>query len=769
MMKILESLLLSLISHLDRRALPQKEGQQNVPGLRAPVKIVHDRWGIPHIYAQNQEDLFFAQGFVHAQDRLWQMELHRRIATGRLSELLGPRTLLEDRITRTLGFYRLALQDWDKLDETIHRILLAYTRGVNSWLQHSSKKPAEFTLLQHAPEPWTPLDSLAFARLVVWQLSSGWYHELIRQQLYERVGAQRGASWDIFPPEKVPPTLPRGIEVNLPPKQRSSLIWQGLGSNAWVLSPSKTRQGPLLCNDTHLPLMAPSLWYENHLVSEDGFQVTGVSLPGIPLVMVGHNANIAWGITLGFADCEDLFYENTFLFSPEEGTLLEEAIRVRGKRAPFIEPVFLGPHGPIISNTLVTEHPPLALCATALKEPIPLKGWYLLNTAENWQAFSTALQHIKAPSLNILYADKAGNIGYRLAGAVPLRTHGDGSLPVPGWKGKYHWQGEIPFEEMPHALNPQQGFIVSCNQQPISSDYPYFLGRTWMNGYRALRATHCIQNKDSLSIKDCAKLQLDYHCLPGPELARHFASLTGLTARESQALQLLLSWNGDLGPRSAAGALYEVVRYTLVRRLLEPVLGKELANHLMGAGLPSWLTPVNEFYGHDTLALLRLLNKDDSWWIQQAGGRENLLRQSFQEAVRWLQKAQGADPSQWQWGKLHQVTFHHALGELCEGLNVGPFPVGGDTDTLCQMAMLPTAPYDANAVGPSFRQIVDLADLDHSLAIHGPGQSGQISSPHYNDLAPLWLKGKYHPMLWSRKAIERETESILNLTPQTRS
>jgi len=381
------------LTWLSRRRLPQTEGTLHLPGLEGPVEIIRDRWGVPHIYADTLNDLFFAQGFVHAQDRLWQMEINRRIATGHLSELFGEIALDTDRLTRTFGFRRLAEADLSSTGE-LRDALEAYASGVNAFLdQADGRLPVEFTLLRHQPEPWSPLDSLAWARVMIWNLSHAWASEIVRARLVEKLGPERAAELEIRYPEQL--------------------------------------------------------------------NVTGVSLPGVPLVMVGHNAHIAWGMTLAFTDCEDLFVEQ---FHPEDphqyqfqgewrdAEVVRESISVKGRATPYTEEVIITHHGPVISDVVGYPTQRLAVQSMALRPCPAIQGWFQLNQARGWDDFVAAMRLIEAPQLNVVYADVDGNIGYWVTGKVPVRARGQGLVPAPGWNGEYEWVGEIPFEEMPHAL-----------------------------------------------------------------------------------------------------------------------------------------------------------------------------------------------------------------------------------------------------------------------------------------------------------------------------
>ena len=761
----------AVLTWLGRKRLPQINGSLKVAGLLSRVEIIRDRWGVPHIYAANLHDLFFAQGFVHAQDRLWQMELNRRAATGRLSEMLGAAGLETDRATRTFGFHRLAAADWASAPDDLRAIVCAYSEGINACLAGSSAhRPIEFTLLRHRPEPWRPEDTMAVLRLMVWQFTFGWLGKLLRAGVTEVLGAEGLAQVDVRPQPGSPLTLPRGIELNQAALagslrgEGSPFIKPGMGSNGWALCGQRTPTGkPFLCNDMHVPFPLPSLWYEVHLVG-GGLNVIGTSMPGAPTVTVGHNARVAWGFTMAMADSDDLYVER---FHPQEpgryqfcgewldAEIIPETIRIKGRARPHIERVTLTRHGPIISDVIGSPGQRLAIRSMALQPCHVLRGWLLLNQAQGWDEFVEALRQIEAPHLNVIYGDVEGNIGYRLTGKIPLRARGQGMLPVPGWNGEYEWVGEIPFAEMPHALNPEQGYMLSCNNRIVPDDYPYFLGNLWSSGYRACRARDLLDGKERLGVADFAAMQQDLFCIPGRAFVERLHGLPEDDPDVRLALNILRAWDGRLEAASVGGTLYQVAKYTLVHNLLEPRLGKALTNRLTG-------------YGHDSTLALRLLDDPAAAWLMPAGGREAVLTRSLKQAVGWLRQELGPNASAWRWGRLHPLTFAHVMGQhppLDRVFNLGPYPVGGDADTLCQTAITPADPFEPKEEAPTYRQIVDLGDLTRSLSIHTPGQSGQLGSPHYGDLAVMWLKGEYHPMLWERADIEREAEGTLRLIP----
>ena len=669
---------------LSRRRLPQTHGILSLPGLSDTVEVIRDRWGIPHIYAKNVHDLFFSQGFVHAQDRLWQMELNRRIAQGRLSELFGELALDTDRTSRTFGFHRLGKVDWEEAESDLRQVILAYTEGVNAFIESDDTKlPIEFSLLRHQPERWEPEDSTSFERVMIWQLSHAWYGEIVRAQLVQAVGAERAAELEIHYPEGNPAALPDGIEFNrIGPEgilqgTQGPFLSRGMGSNGWAVAGSRTTSGaPFLCNDMHLPVSLPALWYEMHLIGA-GFNVTGATLPGVPLVMVGHNAHIAWGMTLAFTDCEDLFIERINPTDPKryqvgdkwaDGKLIREIIEVKGRTEPHVEQVLITHHGPIISDVVGDSDERIAVNSMALRPSPAFTGWLWLNRASGWDDFVDAMRLIEAPQLGVVYGDVEGNIGYWVTGKTPIRARGNGTIPSPGWTGEYEWVSEVPFEEMPHALNPQRGYLITCNNKPISDDYAHFLGDVWMNGYRARRIEELFQEKKKLSKDDFRDAQMDTFCIPGLELVELLNDFESDDLDVQLALEQLREWDGRLTTESVGGTVYEVARYSLVWNLLDAGLEGDLLMQVLGKGFHPLLFPTNEFIGHDTVALLRILNDPNSLWLEDAGGRNTLIEKSLKQAVEWLREELGSNPERWGWGRIHRVSFDHAI---CQSRRAG--------------------------------------------------------------------------------------------------
>ncbi len=489
-----------------RQSLPQIDGEIAVAGLEAPVSVVRDEWAIPQIEAASLRDAIFAEGFVHAQDRFWQMEFQRRLGAGRLAEILGAAALPTDRFMRTLGFYRLAEASLQHLNERTRALLEAYALGVNAWLAtRNGPLPPEFLILRHsAIEPWSPADSLVWLRLMALDLSVNYGEELQRAGLAKRLSDEQLA--DIWPdyPDGAPVTLValaralpfRALADALPPAPPP-----GQGSNAWVVAGSRTASGaPLLANDPHLGLQAPGVWYLVHLQTPE-LELTGASLPGVPGIVLGHNGSVAWGFTNTGPDTQDLFVERTDPADPgryltpdgsQPFATREEVIRVKDG-APVALTVRATRHGPVISDRLPDQglfepgHVVALAWAALAEDDRTMQALLELNRARDWASFVGAAEHVLAPMQNIFYADTAGHIGLIAPGRVPIRRQGDGRWPVPGWSGEYDWQGWIPFAALPRALDPADGLLFNANNRLVPEDYPYLLAADWEPPYRARR------------------------------------------------------------------------------------------------------------------------------------------------------------------------------------------------------------------------------------------------------------------------------------------
>ena len=781
-----------------RRPLPRTSGTLPLPGLKAPVKVIRDRWGVPHIYAANSEDLFMAQGYVHAQDRLWQMEFQRRAASGQLAELFGTVALDSDRFIRVLGFSRVAQREAETLDDETRRLVEAYVGGVNAFIdQHVGNLPIEFTILRLRPRPWTVADVIVWGKMMALQLAHNWREELVRARLIATVGAERAAALEPRYPDDHPIIVPPGVQYTRTMGQsaidRADAVARffpdgtGQGSNSWAVAPQRAAGGgAMLANDPHLAITMPSLWYENHLSGGD-FHVTGASIPGTPGVVIGHNEHIAWGVTNTRNDVQDLYLET---FDPTDPTglryeyqgqwetaeLVREEIVVRGQREVVIEEVRITRHGPIINALLPdqkqgasngqTTHAdqPLALRWTALTPGRLLRAVFRLNRAHDWESFRAALVDWTVPPQNFTYADVEGNIGYALGGDIPLRAKGDGRLPVPGWTGEYEWVGVIPHAELPHVLNPPEGFVVTANNRIVGDSYAHPLPAEWMNGYRATRIRQLIEQTPRHDAESFARIHADVRSLPGLELASLAGRLPADDPVAQQARDALATWNGELSADSVGGTIYARLRERLLTTACADAA--DTINLVVGLGAFASL-PGRDFAHRMFPDLLRRLSERDDHFFGERTADETLAA-AWNATIAELRAELGDDVSTWRYGRIHSLTIRHPLGSLtalATIFNRGPFPTGGDLDTV-NMGFLPREfagpPF---YVAPSYRQICDTADWDRSQSIQPTGQSGHPGSRHYSDFIQPWLNVQYHPMPWSRSRVEEVAASRMTLQP----
>jgi penicillin amidase len=585
-------------SWLTRSPQPQRQGQVHLPGLSAPVKIIRDHWDVPHIYGQTDADALFGQGYVHAQERLWQMDFNRRLTAGRLSEILGSAAVPLDRWIRILGLRRVAEQQPPLVEPEMRVMFDAYCAGVNAFIA-AGRRPIEFALLNYQPEPWTMIDSMAWAKMMAWDLGVNWETEILRARLAAQIGPELAA--ELEPPylRDWPRTVPPGVDYSCignealrraaeARKFTGPAPQDGLGSNNWVVAGARTQTGqPLLANDMHLGLSAPAIWFENHLIG-DTLNVTGVSFPGLPGVVAGHNAHVAWGYTNGFNDVQDIYLEHLrtvndgrvqYEFKGEwlDAEMIHEAIRVKDAD-PVVETVIVTQHGPIL-NALAPDfmgEQPLALRWTAL-EPDNIFGALLrLNRAQNCAEVREALRYWSAPTQNTVYADVQGNIGYSFPGKTPIRAKGRGRVPVPGWTGEYEWLGYVPFEELPHVYNPPQGYVATANNRVTDDDYPHWIGYDHSGGSRAERIAQLIEAHPKLSVADMQKMHLDQISMPALRVVASLNTLTTDDPELAAALKGLREWDGQLGAPSAPAAVYEVFVRRLIERLLSKKLGADL-------------------------------------------------------------------------------------------------------------------------------------------------------------------------------------------------
>ena len=751
-------------------------GTENVPGLHHTVRVQRDRWGVAHIYARDQHDLFFAQGFVTAQDRLFQIELWKRAGQGRLAEILGPSAIQRDISARRLRYRGDMAQEYRSYAADTREILAAFTAGINAYIadiQHPGHPglPVEFRLAAFKPEQWQPEDCLN--RLAAYAMMANASDELLHAQLVTLLGASEASELFRFDPGTKLDPAPGADFSGLSPALLEAIVGSDKRipvpattlqeSNNWTVAGVLTANGkPLLANDPHRVIAQPSLRYIVHLVAP-GWNVIGAVEPALPGVAAGHNEHIAWGFTIFGIDQQDLYLEtlnpaDSKLYQTEHGWEAvreeRESIHVRG--AADVEVVLrFTRHGPIL-----WEDGKRALALRWVGAE-PGTAGYLgalsLDRARDWQEFERAMPRWKVPPENIVYADRAGNIGEHSTGLAPLRTNFNGLLPVPG-TGQYEWSGFVPNGQLPRSYNPTAGYIATANQRTIPDAYPYAVGYEWAPPTRFERIQEVLEGARSsghkLTVPDMEALQLDVVSLLARRmqvLLRQATAADGASA--GKAAELILDWDSDLRVDSASAALYEV----WTSRLRTEVTHRAVPFRLQGV-MPTWtLYQVVLELSEPRVAL---------FGTTVIAGRDALLRESLQAAFQELSAKLGADPHTWSWGALHKAYFRHALDEApgaARLLDRGPTERPGDGDVV-QATQFAAESFEQTS-GASYREIFDLGDWDNSVAINVPGQSGQPGSKHFDDLLPLWSSGRYFPLRFSHDAVDAVTTDLLILQP----
>jgi penicillin amidase len=733
-----------------RGSLPKTEGEKAISGLSAPVAVLRDSQGVVTIQAESELDALVALGYVHAQDRLWQMEFMRRTGAGRLSEILGSATVDVDRFIRTLGLYRNAEANLRHLSPPARQALDAYTAGVNAFIDApGGALPIEFQLLRSAPEAWRPTDSLVWGRLMAFRLSDNWSDELRRARLASRLtGAQQRVIWPAYP-DDAPVTIERSEGVGGGTGTLPRMLLPQDASNAWALAGRRTTSGkPILANDPHLALEAPGFWYLVR-IEVPGLTLAGATSPGVPFLLLGHNGHIAWGFTTTHSDTQDFFIEREVAGDPARylspsGPLAfeirEEVIKVRGED-PITLKVRSSRHGPIMNDVLGGHLPPLrddevlALAWPALRtDDRSAEALYRMNRATDWPSFTAALRDFHAPQQNILFADTQGNIGFIAPARVPMRKSGDGTRPVPGWSGEFDWRGFIPFDELPRTLNPESGRIVSANNKIAPKDYPYLVAANWPGPHRARRITALLEARPKSSVDQASAMQLDNYSLLAERLLPLLLRVSPQDERGRRVIESLQAWD-----------------YRMSRDRPEPLI------------FHAWIWALNHLVTSDELGpnpgdrqrpdagLLASILVQHPEWCDNRGSEApedcpTQIRAALTLALDDLSARFGENIDRWRWGAAHQARFPHpVLGRI--PVLGGLFAFGAETDgseeTINRGGMRFNGPPETrfeHIHGAGLRAVYDLSDLDNSRFMIATGQSGNPLSPLYGNLA--WRDGE---------------------------
>jgi len=785
-----------------RAALPQRDGAVRLAGLTAPVIVTYDALAVPNITASNLPDLFFAQGYVTAQDRLWQMDMTRRFASGDLAVILGPNYVKYDREQRILGMRQVAARAAANMEPQQRAQFEAYAAGVNAYIeQHRKTLPLEFRFLGYSPHVWTVEDSVLVGLSMTEFLNHGLYKEkLEKEKILAKLGPELTAdlfvntSWRDHPPGADSSSIENEIPQEGTPDEEEQAPQAGTGhrresfatsgepqiprlrrptsaasarddnqekerplrpgSNNWVISGAHTASGkPLLSNDMHLDLELPNVWYEAHLTAGD-FDVVGVTLPGVPYVIVGHNRRIAWGFTNLGPNVEDLYVEK---FN-EQGEYLtpqgwvkpehrQEIIRVKGAPEVTLD-VVTTRHGPVITELVPGETRKLALKGTIYDPQATRIPFFAIDSAQNWQEFEAAFSQFGAPAQNVVYADVDGHIGYHATGLIPIRAAGDGSLPVPGDDDAHEWTGYVPYDQLPSVYDPPSGIIASANGRVTPDGYPYELSIEWMSPYRTQRIYKLLNAPKKFTPVDMLAIQTDVVSPFDRFCAERFVYAVDHTARASarakSAAELMRNWDGTMDVDSPAATIAFFSRDKLQELLLQPRLGDDWKNY-------KWFM--------SSVWLENVLDHQPPRWLPPGySSYDELLTRAVEEAVD--------DPSAtralslWKWGRAHRVDIEHPFWShfpiLKKGAGTGSLPLSGDDETIKQVA-----PH----FGPSERLTVDFADLDAATLDIVNGESGNIFDEHYNDQWDAYYHGRTFALPFSPGAVQRTGVHHLRLEP----
>jgi penicillin G amidase len=770
------------LNRIKKQALPVLEGELTLKGLEHPVVVYRDEFGVPTISAELETDLYRAVGYVMASDRLWQMDLLRRVTQGRLSEIFGEDFVDTDLLMR-------ALRMTDKSEKIVSTIknpeilpaLEAFSEGVNQYIaEYKDKLPPEFIILGYKPEDWKPVHSANLIGYMAWDLTMPYSAEIILYKIGRKLG-------DEYYYSLIPEITGQTSTVHKGKENYSSLEWfdvffnhadklesLGLsvfsGSNNWVVNAGRsTTEAPLFANDMHLGLSSPGIWYPMHQHADGGVHVTGVVLPGQPFVVAGHNEKIAWGMTNVMVDDMDFFLEKVsdekpgfYEFMGEWYSFEEqkEAISIKGGKT-VEKTVLFTRHGPVISRFKKTGEDVISMKWLGYEISRELEAVYDLNRAQNWDEFRNAAKGFMAVSQNIAYTDVEGNIGLQTCAGIPVRKKGDGLHIVPGWTDEYEWTGVVPFEELPYSFNPSSGQVSSANNKTAGNDYPYHISYWYALHYRIDRIREMLNSKDRHSPRDFMEMHTDYQSKMVKDILPKLLKVVHdyraeLTSMEADALNLLRTWHGRMEQDHAAPAVFDQFFVSFVENVFLDEMGDSLYNEYTRS---SYLA---------RYAVDKLWKSGKSIWIDDIITSDrtetlpDIIWKSFRDAVDVLEVKLGKEPEHWEWGHIHTLTLGHPLGSVSLldrvfNLNRGPFSVPGSFHTVSPYAYTLAHPYDVNH-GASHRHIYNLADWDKSYVILPTGTSGNPASPFYLDQTEMYLNGDYRQDIFTIEKVQEKAK-----------
>lgn len=830
-----------LFNSLSKKSFYPTTGEIKAKGLKQQVKVYFDDFGVPHVIANNREDIYFSQGYIHARDRLWQMDLTRRVAEGRLSEIFGSQVIEFDKLFRTIGIHRFCYSWIDSLSPESKSILQSYTAGVNIFIEENyNNLPVEFDALNYRPEPWKMEHSLMLARMMAWDLNISWYTDYIMGQVLNKTGIEKTSA--IFPDtniviytkpaeeiqdsteadddEETKPKKRKRTETGLIENENGNYLKQvstlgkdffeaernyrkffnidvsHTGSNSWVISGNRSMNGkPILCNDPHLALQAPSRWYEIQLTG-GGLDVRGMSFPGIPGIVIGNNRFISWGLTnlmnddndfiilqRDSADSKKYIYGNQSVFLDS----IKEKIYIKDS-AETSYTIYTTKIGPVISGLSVkgfadmTENKNdiykdklMTFRWTGFEKSDDVKCFYGINNSRNWNEFKESLKDFCAPAQNIIYADINGNIGYRTAGKIPVRkTNKDFCYIFPGEDG-LDWTGFVDFEQLPEVYNPPEGYIITANTNPNDflkeNKKGYYISYLWEPSSRFRMIKNFLNSKSVFDSDDFKLMQNSFESPYARELLKNIFSDSlmlnyEINSDNGKITDILRNWNGDMQKNNSAGSIYNTFLVFLIKNTFMDEMGEDVFN--------DFITIQNLPYR----SLERIAADPLNVWFDninttQTETRTDIVRLSISQTSEFLKHKTGNnDPNTWLWGLNHNVKFTHPLGfikELDKTFNIGPYETGGDqtsiNNTEYRFSDVINNGTFQTVVGASMRMIVDFNDIEQSYTINSTGQSGQPVSTHYNDQARMWSFGEYKRNKMSESAFIGASYSLLILNP----
>lgn len=775
------------------KSLPDYSGDIVLENLNNEVEIYRDSNGVAFINSKTETDAYFALGYVHAQERLFQMDINRRAGEGRLSEILGSKTLFFDKMFKTIGLKRLAEENFKKYDEHTKSILIAYANGINEFIRKSHNKlTIEFDILNYKPYEWKPEHSILLTKLMAWELNISWWSDLALAHLIQKLGPEKVR--DILPDfdENAPAIIPDKlnnystipidlIETDREFRKLIGAVGTHIGSNNWVVNGERSQSGkPIIANDPHLGFTSPGKWFVASIKSPN-IQIDGFTIPGIPGVVIGKNESISWVLTNVMADDSDFYIENidtsrsNYFFNNEWQPLeiITDTILVKDSANVIFE-IRKTHRGPIISDihtfnklfpNTEQQKVDLSMRWTALDYSNELAAFYKINHAVNWNEFNVALELFHSPGQNFVYADTAGNIGYSAGVKLPIRKTNSSSFVSDGTNDENDWIGYVPINDNPRLFNPQNGYIASANNKTIEN-YPYHISNLWEPKSRINRITELLERKEKHGVEDFKNYQMDFYSHFAKDLIPFIPqAFEGYQINDENirtSLNILKQWNFNLEANSQIPSIYAAFFQFLLKNLFEDEMGENLLKeYIFLANIPYRVVP-------------KLLRENKSDWFDNIStetieSRDDIIRISFISAIEYLESEFGNDIKNWQWGNIHKVSFNHFFhgnsSILDKILDVGPFSIGGDGTTIFNTEYYLTAPYE-NKLGPSMRYIFDFSNPDKFEFILPTGQSGHFFSDNYDNMTNFWLEGKYLTVNTNLDSVRVGKYSLLRLIPQ---